>query len=58
VIPLGTRLQIEGMGDTVFRALDTGGGIRGRWVDVWFHTDWDAIQHGVRHLNVQVVPES
>ncbi len=57
VIPLGTRLQIEGFGDTVFTALDTGGGIIGRWVDVWYGTDWDALQHGVKHGNVRVLLE-
>jgi 3D (Asp-Asp-Asp) domain-containing protein len=56
VIPLGSRLLIEGMEDTVFTALDTGGGIVGRWVDVWYSTDWDARAHGVRQLRVQLVP--
>ena len=55
VIPLHSRLMIDGMGDTVFSALDTGGGIIGRWVDVWFPTDWDAIQHGVDWRNVYLV---
>ncbi len=55
VIPLGTRLVIEGLGGTVFTALDTGGGVIGRWVDVWFPSDWDAIQHGVKHLNIYEV---
>jgi 3D (Asp-Asp-Asp) domain-containing protein len=55
VIPLGSRLQIDGMGDTVFTALDTGGGIRGRWVDIWHQTDWDAIQHGVKDLTVHLL---
>lgn len=55
VIPLGSRLVIEGMEGTVFRALDTGGGIKGRRVDVWFSTDGDAIQHGVKKLRVQLV---
>ncbi len=54
-IPLGTNLVIEGMEETVFTALDTGGGVLGRWVDVWFPSDWEAIQHGVRHLNVYTV---
>lgn len=55
VIPLGSELVIEGMEDTVFTALDTGGGIKGRWVDVWYRTDWDAFQHGVRQLKVHLV---
>lgn len=57
VIPLGSRLVIEGLEGTIFTALDTGGGVIGRWVDVWFDTDWRAIQHGVRMLNVYLVIE-
>ena len=57
VIPLGSRLKIDEMGDMVFTALDTGGGIRGNWVDVWFHSDYDAIQHGVRNLTVRLLPD-
>ncbi|MHB0869715.1 MAG: 3D domain-containing protein [Chloroflexota bacterium] len=55
VIPLGAQLRIDGMGDTVFKALDTGGGVIGRWVDVWFESDWLAIQHGVRYLDIYLV---
>lgn len=55
VIPLGSQLMIEGMGDTIFKALDTGGGVIGRWVDVWFESDWLAIQHGVKYLDVHLV---
>ena len=55
VIPLGSKLTIEGMGDTVFTALDTGGGVKGHWVDVWFATDWEAIRHGMRQMRVHVV---
>ncbi len=55
IIPLGTDLVIEGMEDTVFTALDTGGGVLGRWVDVWFPTDWEAMQHGMRQLNIYTV---
>lgn len=56
VIPLGSRLRIEGMGETVFTALDTGGGIVGRWVDVWYHTDDEALEHGVKYYSVRVIP--
>lgn len=55
VIPLGSQIRIEGFGDTVFTALDTGGGVIGQWVDVWFPSDWDAIQHGVRNMRVFLV---
>ena len=55
VIPLGSDLVIEGMEETIFTALDTGGGVVGRWVDVWYPTDREALQHGVRLLNVYLV---
>ena len=57
VVPLHSRLMIEGMGDTVFDALDTGGGIRGNWLDIWFSTDWDALQYGVQDRGVFLVVE-
>lgn len=57
VIPLRSKLVIEGMEDHVFTALDTGGGIHGNWVDVWFPTDWDALQHGIRKRSVFLVEE-
>lgn len=55
VIPLGSHLQIDGMGDTEFEALDTGGGIVGRWVDVWFGNDTEALHHGVQYLTVRLI---
>jgi 3D (Asp-Asp-Asp) domain-containing protein len=36
VIPLGSRLTIEGFEGTVFVAEDTGSAVRGNWVDIWF----------------------
>lgn len=58
VIPLGTHLLIEGYEGTVFTALDTGGGINGRWIDIWFPTDWDALQHGLQELSIAIVGEN
>jgi 3D (Asp-Asp-Asp) domain-containing protein len=34
--PFGTRLRIQGMGDTVFTVEDTGSAVRGNVFDVWF----------------------
>jgi LysM repeat protein/3D (Asp-Asp-Asp) domain-containing protein len=34
--PFGTRLRIEGLGDTVFVVEDTGSAVRGNVFDVWF----------------------
>jgi 3D (Asp-Asp-Asp) domain-containing protein len=55
VIPLHSKLMIEGMGDMVFDALDTGGGIKGNWVDIWFSTDDQALLYGVQHRSVYLV---
>lgn len=51
VLPLGTVLTIEGL-PGVYSALDTGSGVRGRWLDVWMPTDTQAIQHGVKWASV------
>jgi len=46
VIPLGSRVLIAGM-PGVYEAEDTGSGVRGNWVDVWFPTPQAARQFGV-----------
>lgn len=56
VIPLGTKLRIEGFSDIVFTAHDTGGGVRGAWIDVWRDSHWDAVEFGVQHLQVWIIP--
>jgi len=53
VIPLGTRLWIQGVGYRV--ADDTGGAVRGRHVDVWEPTYQDCKQFGVQYLDVRRV---
>lgn len=50
VIPLGTKLWIEGYGDAV--AADTGGAIKGKIIDVWLPTDADCEKWGRRTVNV------
>lgn len=57
IIPLGTRLVIENYEGTVFTALDTGGGIKGRWIDIWFPTDDEALEHGLKELAIAIVEE-
>jgi 3D (Asp-Asp-Asp) domain-containing protein len=54
VIPLGTRLMIEGY-DTVFIAEDTGYGVRGNHVDVFFDDYDTAIRFGVQFRNVTIL---
>jgi 3D (Asp-Asp-Asp) domain-containing protein len=46
VIPLGSRMIIQGI-PGVFQAEDTGSGIVGAWVDIWFPTPAAARQFGL-----------
>lgn len=52
VIPLGTVVHLEGIGDAI--ALDTGGRIKGNIVDLLVDTKEEAIQWGRRHIQVTV----
>jgi 3D (Asp-Asp-Asp) domain-containing protein len=54
VIPLGSKLMIEGF-DEVFVAEDTGSGVKGNWVDIWFPSYWEAIQWGVQYRRITVL---
>jgi 3D (Asp-Asp-Asp) domain-containing protein len=53
VIPLGTRLWIEGYGYAL--ACDTGGAIKGNRIDVCFDTRHEALKWGRRSVEVRVV---
>ncbi len=50
VIPLGTRLSIPGYGEGV--AADTGGGVRGATIDLWFPTQAQARAWGRRLVTI------
>ena len=50
VIPLGTRLTIPGYGEGV--AADTGGGIRGATIDLWFPSIAEARAWGRRTVTI------
>ena len=50
VIPMGTRFTVPGYGACV--AADTGGDIKGNWVDVWFNTDAEASRWGSQYLTL------
>jgi 3D (Asp-Asp-Asp) domain-containing protein/predicted nucleic acid-binding Zn-ribbon protein len=50
VIPLGTRITIPGYGDGV--AADTGGGVRGADIDLWFPTPAAARAWGRRTVQI------
>lgn len=53
VIPLGTKLYIEGYGYGV--AEDTGGAIKGNKIDLFFNSSSEVDNWGVRWVNVYVV---
>lgn len=53
VIPFGTRLFIEGYGYAI--AGDTGSAIKGNKVDLFFDDYNDAINYGVKNVNVYVL---
>ena len=53
VIPLGTRLYVEGYGYAV--AEDTGGAIKGNRIDLFFDSSSEVDSWGVKWINVYVV---
>ncbi|NMM61612.1 DUF348 domain-containing protein [Clostridium sp. P21] len=53
VIPLGTKLYIEGYGYAV--AEDTGGAIKGNRIDLFFDSNSEAENWGVKWVNVYLV---
>jgi 3D (Asp-Asp-Asp) domain-containing protein len=50
VIPLGTRLTIPGYGDAI--AADTGPGVTGATIDLWFPTREQALAWGSRTITI------
>ena len=50
VIPLGTRMRIPGYGEGV--AADTGSGVRGAVIDLWFPTSEEALAWGRRTVTI------
>jgi 3D (Asp-Asp-Asp) domain-containing protein len=57
VIPLGTRLMIEGFSD-IFVAEDTGGGIIGDHVEIFFLDEASALRFGVQNRTVTILGDS
>jgi 3D (Asp-Asp-Asp) domain-containing protein len=53
VIPLGTKLQIEGVGTRI--AEDTGKNIKGKKLDLFLSSMSDCTRFGVRSRNVYTV---
>ncbi len=57
VIPLGTRLRIEGY-DDIFIAEDTGGAVYGDRIEIFFTDEAAAILFGVRYLQVTILDDT
>lgn len=55
VIPLGTKLYVEGYG--VALAADTGGAIKGHKIDLFFHTERECYNFGRRQRTVYVLKD-
>ena len=53
VIPLGTKLYIEGYGEAV--AADTGGLVKGNIIDLYFPTESECWEFGRRQVEVRVI---
>ena len=53
-IPLGSMVTIEGFDDTIFKAEDIGGAIKGNHIDVWYPSHQEALNHGVQKRKVIV----
>lgn len=53
VIPLGSKVYVEGYGEAI--AGDTGGAIKGNRIDVFFPSQQDAINFGVKQLKVTIL---
>ena len=51
IIPLGTKVHIEGYGDYI--AEDTGGLVKGKRIDIFFNSKRDCIEFGVKHLEIK-----
>ena len=53
--PPGTRIQIEGFPDDIFTVEDSGGGVRGNIVDIWFPELATAAAFGTKSLRVTIL---
>lgn len=53
VLPIGTVVYIEGMGEFVVK--DTGGAIKGNKIDIWMPSTSRAIKFGKKKVKVRVI---
>ena len=52
VIPLGTKIWVEGYGEA--EALDTGGAIKGKIIDVYFPSHQQALEWGRKQVTIRL----
>lgn len=59
VIPLGSKLYVEGLGDYpsygLCTAEDTGGAIKGNRIDLFYNSNAEALKFGRRNVNVYIL---
>ena len=55
VIPLGARMYIQGFGETVFVASDTGSAIKGNRIDIWFPSVQQALNFGGQSRTITLI---
>lgn len=55
VIPLGSKVHIEGMG--TFIAEDTGGLIKGHIIDIFMNTEQECIKWGRQNIEIKIIKE-
>lgn len=57
IIPLGTKLIIEGYDGIVFEATDTGGDIKNYWIDVFTDSESESKQFNPTYAKVWVIKD-
>lgn len=53
VIPMGTRLYVEGYGNAI--AADQGGAIKGNRIDLFFESHQEALDYGIKTVKVTIL---
>jgi len=53
VLPIGTTVYIEGMGQFVVK--DTGGAIKGNRIDIWMSSTSNAFKFGRRPVKLRII---
>ena len=57
ILPEGTKVTIEGFGDTIYTVEDTGGAVIGKHIDVYMENPDNANDWGLKEREVWIVNE-